>query len=224
MNHFRRLLTGSALALTAAVSTVVGVPGTAVADDQICGYRPYDPQRDGLDLQRFLEDGQGQVNDSLRQALGWGEETCVALRYAVEVAAPYFVPGLHPAMAPFRFFDVKLPNGIKFFMWVKRAYENAAELPRELPAVGAPSITAPVSWTGDQGLWLNSGPGTGARIAVLPDGAVLTILCQTNGPAVDAPYGRTTVWDSVITDTGLSGFVSDGWVNTGTNDRVAPTC
>jgi len=195
-----------------------------VADDQICGYRTFDLERDGLDLQAFLEDGQGHVNDSVRRALGLGEEVCAPMRFATEVAASKVVPGLTPALAPFRFFDVKLPGQVKGFMLAVSTVKHALEMPKELPRVGASSVQAPVAWTGGQGLWLNSGPGSGRAIKILKEGTVVSIRCQVRGRAVDAPNGRTDLWDEVVVADGSTGFVSDGWVNTGSAGQVSPSC
>jgi len=67
-----------------------------------------------------------------------------------------------------------------------------------------------------------AGPGTdyaktGRQLA---DGASITIVCQTQGSKVTGTYGTSTWWDKIST----GGYVSDTYVYTGSDGRVAPLC
>ncbi|MEV0180707.1 SH3 domain-containing protein [Streptomyces sp. NPDC050625] len=73
------------------------------------------------------------------------------------------------------------------------------------------------------GLRLNvrSGPGTSYNIVrVLPEGAKVAIYCQSPGTWVSGYYGTTNIWDNI--DNGE--YVSDAYVNTGSDGYVAPRC
>ncbi|MGP4014143.1 SH3 domain-containing protein [Streptomyces sp. 4N124] len=65
------------------------------------------------------------------------------------------------------------------------------------------------------------GPGTQYSIVrVLPEGARVPIFCQTPGETVTGPYGTSNIWDNI--DNGE--FVSDAYVNTGSDGYVASRC
>jgi uncharacterized protein YraI len=73
------------------------------------------------------------------------------------------------------------------------------------------------------GLRLNvrSGPGTSYGIVrVLPEGAKVAIYCQSPGTTVSGYYGTTNIWDNI----GNGEYVSDAYVNTGSDGYVAPRC
>jgi len=53
----------------------------------------------------------------------------------------------------------------------------------------------------------------------VPDGAFITIRCQTRGQAVSGTYGTSTLWDRIG-----SGYVTDSYVSTGSDGQVAHTC
>ncbi|MFJ8082129.1 SH3 domain-containing protein [Streptomyces sp. NPDC096205] len=68
---------------------------------------------------------------------------------------------------------------------------------------------------------VRSGPGTGYRIVrVLPEGSKVAIFCQMPGTTVTGPYGTSNLWDNI--DDGE--FVSDAYVNTGSDGYVASRC
>ncbi|WP_405617463.1 SH3 domain-containing protein [Streptomyces sp. NBC_00076] len=68
---------------------------------------------------------------------------------------------------------------------------------------------------------VRSGPGTGyTLVRVLPEGAKVPIFCQTPGTNVAGPYGSSNIWDNI--DDGE--FVSDAYVNTGSDGYVRPRC
>lgn len=66
-------------------------------------------------------------------------------------------------------------------------------------------------------------PGGGRVVARLDSGTRVVIRCQTNGPAIDGPYGRSEVWDRISIGNG-AGFVSDSRVFTGSDGLVAGVC
>ncbi|MBI2396066.1 MAG: peptidoglycan DD-metalloendopeptidase family protein [Deltaproteobacteria bacterium] len=69
-------------------------------------------------------------------------------------------------------------------------------------------------------LTIRSGPGTGYKaIGSVADGARVTIRCQQVGSRVTGTFGTTTLWDKIGT-----GYVSDAYVYTGKDGRVAPDC
>ncbi|MFE6337778.1 SH3 domain-containing protein [Streptomyces sp. NPDC057798] len=65
------------------------------------------------------------------------------------------------------------------------------------------------------------GPGTNYPITrVLSEGAKVPIFCQTPGTTVSGPYGTTNIWDNIAD----SEFVSDSYVNTGSDGYIRPRC
>ncbi len=66
-----------------------------------------------------------------------------------------------------------------------------------------------------------SGPGTGyPAVGSVPDGTTVTIICQATGTTHAGDFGPTALWDRLADNT----YVSDAFVNTGTNTMVAPPC
>jgi surface antigen len=63
----------------------------------------------------------------------------------------------------------------------------------------------------------NSG---GAKVRKLGDGANVTIVCQTVGEQTTGTYGTSKLWDKLI----HGGYVSDTYIYTGSDGRVAPEC
>ncbi|MEQ9078363.1 MAG: peptidoglycan DD-metalloendopeptidase family protein [Sandaracinaceae bacterium] len=69
-------------------------------------------------------------------------------------------------------------------------------------------------------LTVRSGPGTGYRaVGSVRDGARVRIRCQKIGQRIRGTYGTTRIWDFIG-----SGYVSDAYVYTGSDGRVAPDC
>jgi surface antigen len=78
-----------------------------------------------------------------------------------------------------------------------------------------------VEGTGGIGLNERTGPGPSyAKVGNLPDGTVVNIVCQATGPSQTGPWGADALWDKLDNGT----YVSDAWVYTGSNGRVAPAC
>lgn len=70
-------------------------------------------------------------------------------------------------------------------------------------------------------LKIRSAPSATAPIVgELRNGNQITIECQTTGTPVKGDYGTTTLWDRIPG----RGYVSDAWIYTGTNGRVAGEC
>ncbi|MET9395867.1 SH3 domain-containing protein [Streptomyces sp. NPDC006624] len=68
---------------------------------------------------------------------------------------------------------------------------------------------------------VRSGPGTGYSVVrVLPEGARVTIYCQTPGTTVSGPYGTSNIWDNI----GDGQYVADVYVRTGSDGYVRPRC
>lgn len=89
---------------------------------------------------------------------------------------------------------------------------------------GGGSQTGSGTIVADPCLHLRSGPDTSAAsLACIPKGTSVTIYCTTSGPAQTGPYGTSSVWDRTVYG-GATGYVSDAWVYTGTNNPVAGAC
>ncbi|MBB2939553.1 uncharacterized protein YraI [Amycolatopsis bartoniae] len=88
-----------------------------------------------------------------------------------------------------------------------------------LPAGAAVSGT--VQTAGDP-LTVRRAPSTSATaVRTVANGTTVAIDCQTTGTSVAGPLGTTTLWDYVPA---LGGYLSDGYVKTGSDGRVAPDC
>ncbi|MFJ3308728.1 SH3 domain-containing protein [Streptomyces sp. NPDC086549] len=104
-------------------------------------------------------------------------------------------------------------------MSVDRAEEAGSDAGAEALTAAAAVRTYAIA----PGVTLNvrSGPGTNYNIVrVLPVGSHVPIFCQTPGTSVSGPYGTTKIWDNI--DNGE--YVSDAYVNTGSDGYVADRC
>jgi uncharacterized protein YraI len=87
-------------------------------------------------------------------------------------------------------------------------------------ATGAYAASGTVNTAGSP-LTVRAAPGTSYdSFSSVADGAGVTILCQTTGTSVSGTYGTSSIWDMI----GSGGFVSDAYVYTGSDGRVAPNC
>ena len=87
-------------------------------------------------------------------------------------------------------------------------------------AVAADAATGRVRNAGDD-LVVRSGPGTGyAKVGRISSGATIDIVCQTRGTTVNGRYGTSSWWDKI----GANRYVSDVFVHTGSDGRVAELC
>ena len=89
--------------------------------------------------------------------------------------------------------------------------------------VGAtPALAATGTVHTDSGapLTVRSAPSTGASSAgTVADGAAVDIDCQTTGETVTGKYGTSNIWDHVP-----GGYITDTYVYTGSDGRIAPDC
>ena len=68
---------------------------------------------------------------------------------------------------------------------------------------------------------VRNGPGTNYSIVkVLPLNTRVPVNCQIPGTTVTGYYGTTNIWDNI----GNGEFVSDSYVNTGSDGYIAPRC
>ncbi|MDN3026227.1 SH3 domain-containing protein [Streptomyces sp. S.PB5] len=89
--------------------------------------------------------------------------------------------------------------------------------------MAAASATAVRYYSIAPGVRLNvrSGPGTSYPIVdVLAEGSKVAILCQTPGTTITGPYGTSNIWDCVASGE----YVSDAYVNTGSDGYIRPRC
>lgn len=71
---------------------------------------------------------------------------------------------------------------------------------------------------------LRSAPtGSSDLLGCIPGNEMISIDCTSSGATVTGPYGATALWDHTSYG-GVSGYVSDAWMYTGTNGAVAPAC
>jgi hypothetical protein len=84
---------------------------------------------------------------------------------------------------------------------------------------GGGGISARVDTAGAP-LTIRAGASTStAAVGSVADGAFVTISCQRTGQAVTGTFGRSTLWDKIG-----GGYISDAFVATGSDGRVAPVC
>ncbi|MFD5819788.1 peptidase [Streptomyces sp. NPDC127038] len=68
---------------------------------------------------------------------------------------------------------------------------------------------------------VRSGPGTHYPVVrTLSAGSSIPIRCQCQGESVTGPYGTSTIWDNIANGQ----FVSDAYVQTGSDGYVAAKC
>ena len=71
---------------------------------------------------------------------------------------------------------------------------------------------------------LRAGPkGTTTLIGCVPVDTTINIACTASGNAVTGPYGTESTWDKT-TYGGLTGYVADAWVYTGSSSPAAGSC
>jgi uncharacterized protein YraI len=73
------------------------------------------------------------------------------------------------------------------------------------------------------GVELNVRSGPGIRypiVRILPEGISVPIYCQRPGDTITGYYGTSNIWDAITNGQ----YVSDAYVNTGSDGYVAPRC
>lgn len=87
---------------------------------------------------------------------------------------------------------------------------------------GTPSLpTGTVNAGDNDSVNVRSGPGLSYSIVgSLANGTVVRIVCTARGDVVQGVWGPTDLWDRLED----GGWVSDGFVDTGSNEPVAPAC
>lgn len=89
-------------------------------------------------------------------------------------------------------------------------------------APAADAATGTVHTRSGSPLTIRSGPHVSGRaVGSLRNGTSFTIDCQTYGDTVSGKYGTSRLWDHV---SGRHGYVSDAYVYTGADGRVARSC
>lgn len=107
-------------------------------------------------------------------------------------------------------------NGSTAYYWGETDYTSNNACGDDAPATGTVNTESGVSLT------IRSGPGTDdSAIGSLADGETYGITCQTYGETVTGTYGTSDIWNQVD---GTSGYVSDAYTYTGSDDLVAPEC
>lgn len=103
-------------------------------------------------------------------------------------------------------------NGTRAYYYGTRNYKSRN-------GCGTPGAPGRINTAGAP-LTVRAGPGTGyAAKGYLANGTYVTIRCQTTGQRISGTYGTTRIWDKVG-----NGYVSDAYVYTGSDGRVAPSC
>jgi hypothetical protein len=107
---------------------------------------------------------------------------------------------------------------------VQTVHDLVGDFQEQPPAPpGSTPMTATVTGTGGDGLRLNARPGADRR-AVLPDGTVVAVLCRTDGPQRDGPFGPTSDWLWVRIPDGRLGYMAAGYLDIGTSATAVPSC
>ncbi|MEV5712317.1 hypothetical protein AB0L41_00380 [Amycolatopsis mediterranei] len=108
-------------------------------------------------------------------------------------------------------------------MGIVKRMAGVAGIAAAIVVVGAgPAFAASGTVHTDSGapLTVRSSPSASAgSVGSIADGTAVTISCQTNGSTVDGKYGTSDIWDKVG-----NGYLSDAYVYTGSDGRVAPDC
>jgi LasA protease len=61
-------------------------------------------------------------------------------------------------------------------------------------------------------------------VGSLSNGTGITIVCQLNGDPVNGNWGQTSIWDRITPLNQPGRYVSDGFVDTGSNGYVTDGC
>lgn len=107
----------------------------------------------------------------------------------------------------------------KFSATAKDVVKAKWEQSKQGTTNGGAGFSARVSTAGAALTIRASASTSSAAVGSVANGAWITITCQKNGSTVTGTYGTSKLWDRIS-----GGFVSDAYVYTGSDGRVAPTC
>ncbi len=243
----RRVALAAGLLVAAVSAPLIALSAAtpASADVQVCGVPQGEPTAPGgeptVDLNGVLQltaQGNQVIIDEIRNAFDLGTEWCGPLKDAIDVGADLVAGTVWERVE----IDVPLQYDVVIAVaeteWKRLQGAGSPQAPTETQSLspaggpsqlaqdasGTPGVSASVAWTGGIGLNLRPSPDrTGASLGIAPDGATVTIGCTARGETITGPNGPTDLWDYVSYD-GQTGYVSDGWVDTGTSDPAAPSC
>lgn len=106
-------------------------------------------------------------------------------------------------------------NGERSFFFGTRNYKSANSC-----GVSSSGAQGTVRTSG-AALTVRAGPGTSFRaLRTKANGSSVKIVCHARGDRVSGTYGTSTLWDKLA----AGGYVSDAFVYTGSDGRVAPWC
>lgn len=210
----RRAAIIAATVLVAAAAT----GGTATADDRdnrYCGniIHEVSPGQNGVEALKAETENDNNLLLENTFHIGDNEVACFVARTTSRLAVGTVV---------------KFATGSNIIRWVKITGlvtgSGSSDMPAEIPAVGgSDTAQGEVFATGGAGLYINTGPGVGSTVTLMPEGVVVPIKCQVHGPAIEGPYGITSLWN-LVEYNGVTGFSSDAYMYTGSNGRVATSC
>lgn len=224
-NRFHILTIAASLLLIAGATSFVVADPAAADDTPVCGLEltGAEPGQDPIGaLNDLLNEGQDAEIGVAEGLFDVGSEICGPAETAISVGVHFVLGGVETDAV-----DVEIPEvGHVLLAVVDSVFESEAL--SALPGSDAGSVqdastvTAIVFNTGTDGLNVEDEP-LGNIETNIPDGTSVEVLCQETGPAEEDGLGADELWDYIAVN-GTTGFASDAWLNTGTNDQIAPTC
>lgn len=99
--------------------------------------------------------------------------------------------------------------------------DSDAPCPTPTQDRGNGTATGIVNVNNGYSLTVRKRPSPSSRaVRKVADGSRVRIVCQTRGPSVTGKYGTSRIWDKLA----HGGYVSDAYIYTGTDGRVAKDC
>lgn len=99
--------------------------------------------------------------------------------------------------------------------------ESATPCPPPTQNAGAGTASGTVNVNNGYNLTVRARPNSHSRkVRSVKDHSQVTIVCQTTGSQVTGRYGTSNVWDKLA----RGGYVSDTYIYTGSDGRVAKDC
>ena len=191
-------------------------------------------------------DSASSPSDNRVQVAGWAEDpTSPSAQVTVRVTSGGALLGtglanlgrqdvanVYPSYGPNHGFNfsVTAPAGNRSICVTAVNIGGGNDQPLGCKNVDVPGVANPLDY-GPPGtvsinpcLDLHSQPGhTASVIGCVPNGTVIKVQCQVHSNYVSGPWGTTDLWDRTYWN-GMTGFVTDAYVYTGTNGTVAPPC